>query len=124
VKPDVVAYSRDIMGSKISTGCKTLSGTSVASPVVAGVVCLLVSVIPEDKRKSIINPAAMKQALVEGASKLSGPNMYEQGAGRLDLYVSSLFLLTFSNIAKSVTRFMSCWMFQMSLIPFIFRTQR
>ena len=85
VKPDVVAYSRDIIGSKISTGCKTLSGTSVASPVVAGVVCLLVSVIPEDKRKLILNPAAMKQALVEGASKLSGPNMYEQGAGRLDL---------------------------------------
>ncbi|TVU12412.1 hypothetical protein EJB05_46056, partial [Eragrostis curvula] len=88
VKPDVVAYSRDIMGSKISTGCKTLSGTSVASPVVAGVVCLLVSVIPEDQRKSILNPAAMKQALVEGASKLSGPNMYEQGAGRLDLWQS------------------------------------
>ncbi|KAL5651042.1 hypothetical protein ACJX0J_036500, partial [Zea mays] len=88
VKPDVVAYSRDIIGSKISTGCKTLSGTSVASPVVAGVVCLLVSVIPEDKRKLILNPAAMKQALVEGASKLSGPNMYEQGAGRLDLWQS------------------------------------
>ncbi|CAN6202417.1 unnamed protein product [Urochloa humidicola] len=88
VKPDVVAYSRDIIGSKISTGCKTLSGTSVASPVVAGVVCLLVSVIPEDKRKSILNPAAMKQALVEGASKLSGPNMYEQGAGKLDLWQS------------------------------------
>ncbi|CAN6190773.1 unnamed protein product [Urochloa humidicola] len=88
VKPDIVAYSRDIIGSKISTGCKTLSGTSVASPVVAGVVCLLVSVIPEDKRKLILNPAAMKQALVEGASKLSGPNMYEQGAGKLDLWQS------------------------------------
>lgn len=88
VKPDVVAYSRDIMGSKISTGCKTLSGTSVASPVVAGVVCLLVSVIPEDKRKSILNPASMKQALVEGASKLLGPNIYEQGAGKLDLWQS------------------------------------
>jgi membrane-bound transcription factor site-1 protease len=73
------------MGSKISTGCKTLSGTSVASPVVAGVVCLLVSVIPEEHRKSILNPATMKQALVEGASRLSGPNMYEQGAGKIDL---------------------------------------
>uniref|UniRef100_A0A0E0DXF0 Uncharacterized protein n=1 Tax=Oryza meridionalis TaxID=40149 RepID=A0A0E0DXF0_9ORYZ len=88
VKPDVVAYSRDIMGSKISTGCKTLSGTSVASPVVAGVVCLLVSVIPEEHRKSILNPATMKQALVEGASRLSGPNMYEQGAGKIDLWQS------------------------------------
>ncbi|KAK6149331.1 hypothetical protein DH2020_016856 [Rehmannia glutinosa] len=84
VKPDVVAYGREIMGSKISTGCKSLSGTSVASPVVAGIVCLLVSVIPENKRKEILNPGSMKQALVEGASKLSGPNMYEQGAGRVD----------------------------------------
>lgn len=85
VKPDVVAYGREIMGSKISTGCKSLSGTSVASPVVAGVVCLLVSVIPEGQRKVILNPASMKQALVEGAAKLSGPNLYEQGAGRVDL---------------------------------------
>lgn len=85
VKPDVVAYGREIMGSKISTGCKSLSGTSVASPVVAGVVCLLVSIIPEDKRKEILNPASMKQALVEGATKLSGPNMYEQGAGKINL---------------------------------------
>ncbi|CAL5352920.1 unnamed protein product [Camellia sinensis] len=85
VKPDVVAYGREIMGSKISTGCKSLSGTSVASPVVAGVVCLLVSVIPEGNRKDILNPASMKQALVEGAAKLSGPNMYEQGASRVDL---------------------------------------
>lgn len=85
VKPDVVAYGREIMGSKISTGCKSLSGTSVASPVVAGIVCLLVSVIPEASRKDLLNPASMKQALVEGAAKLSGPNMYEQGAGRVDL---------------------------------------
>lgn len=85
VKPDVVAYGRDIMGSKISTGCKSLSGTSVASPVVAGMVCLLVSVIPEKSRKNILNPASMKQALVEGAAKLTGPNIYEQGAGRVDL---------------------------------------
>ena len=88
VKPDIVAYGRDIMGSKISKGCKSLSATSVASPVVAGVVCLLVSIIPESNRKDFLNPASMKQAiLVEGAAaaKLSGPNMFEQGAGRVDL---------------------------------------
>lgn len=85
VKPDVVAYGREIMGPKISTGCKSLSGTSVASPVVAGAVCLLVSVIPENRRKELVNPASMKQALVEGATRLFGPNMYEQGAGRVNL---------------------------------------
>ncbi|KAF5953284.1 hypothetical protein HYC85_011228 [Camellia sinensis] len=46
VKPGVVAYGREIMGSKISTGCKSLSGTSVASPVVAGVVSIVSN--PED----------------------------------------------------------------------------
>ncbi|OEL31558.1 Subtilisin-like protease SBT6.1 [Dichanthelium oligosanthes] len=114
VKPDVVAYSRDIIGSKISTGCKTLSGTSVASPVVAGVVCLLVSVIPEDKRKSILNPAAMKQALVEGASKLSGPNMYEQGAGRLDLWQSYEILKNYqprASIFPTMLDFTDCTYF-------------
>uniref|UniRef100_M1BHI2 Subtilase family protein n=2 Tax=Solanum tuberosum TaxID=4113 RepID=M1BHI2_SOLTU len=88
VKPDLVAYGHEIMGSKISTGCKRLSGTSVASPVVAGIACLLVSIIPENKQKGILNPASIKQALVEGATKLSGPNLYEQGAGRVNLLES------------------------------------
>ncbi|KAL3642980.1 Membrane-bound transcription factor site-1 protease [Castilleja foliolosa] len=111
VKPDVVAYSREIMGSKISTGCKSLSGTSVASPVVAGIVCLLVSVIPENKRKYILNPGSMKQALVEGASKLSGSNMYEQGAGRVDLLESYEILKNYvprASIFPSVLDYMDC----------------
>ncbi|XP_020100151.1 subtilisin-like protease SBT6.1 isoform X2 [Ananas comosus] len=111
IKPDVVAYGRDIMGSKISTGCKSLSGTSVASPVVAGAVCLLVSVIPKDKRKALLNPASMKQALVEGATKLSGPNMYEQGAGRLDLWESYEILKNYqprASIFPSILDYTDC----------------
>ena len=53
--------------------------------MVAGMVCLLVSVIPESRQKDILNPASMKQALVEGAAKLTILYMYEQGAGRVDL---------------------------------------
>ena len=49
-KPDVMAYGRDVQGSRIEGGCRSLSGTSVASPVVAGAVCLLASVVPEGKR--------------------------------------------------------------------------
>ncbi|XP_058113808.1 subtilisin-like protease SBT6.1 isoform X2 [Magnolia sinica] len=111
VKPDVVAYGRDIMGSKISTGCKSLSGTSVASPVVAGVVCLLTSIISEGIRKDILNPASMKQALVEGAAKLSGPNMYEQGAGRLDLLESYEILKSYqprASIFPSILDYTDC----------------
>ncbi|WZZ38663.1 hypothetical protein YC2023_034922 [Brassica napus] len=111
VKPDVVAYGREIMGSKISTGCKSLSGTSVASPVVAGIVCLLVSVIPEASRKDLLNPASMKQALVEGAAKLSGPNMYEQGAGRVDLLESYEILKSYhprASIFPSILDYNDC----------------
>ena len=50
LQPDVVAYGRDVMGSRIQGGCRSLSGTSVASPVVAGAVCLLASTVPEERR--------------------------------------------------------------------------
>ena len=49
-QPDVVAFGKDVLGSRIEGGCRSLSGTSVASPVVAGAVCLLASVVPEAKR--------------------------------------------------------------------------
>lgn len=77
-KPDVMAYGRDVQGSRIGGGCRSLSGTSVASPVVAGAVCLLASVVPEERRWALLNPASMKQALVEGAVRLPGLNLYEQ----------------------------------------------
>ena len=48
----MVAYGRDVIGSKIQGGCRSLSGTSVASPVVAGAVCLLASVVPEKSRQA------------------------------------------------------------------------
>lgn len=41
VKPDIVTYGSGVRGSSIKGGCRTLSGTSVASPVVAGAVTLL-----------------------------------------------------------------------------------
>lgn len=102
VKPDIVAYGRDIIGSKINSGCKSLSGTSVASPVVAGAVCLLASVIPDTIRWDIINPASMKQALIEGAARLDGPNIFEQGAGRLNLLESYEILAKYEPRASLV----------------------
>ncbi len=33
----------------------------------------------------ILNPASMKQALVEGAMRIPGINLYEQGAGKMNL---------------------------------------
>jgi membrane-bound transcription factor site-1 protease len=96
VKPDVVAYGHAVQGSGIGGGCKTLSGTSVASPVVAGAVALLASSVPEAKRAQILNPASMKQVLLAGARELSHANIFEQGAGKLDLIDSFEYLASYT----------------------------
>lgn len=41
IKPDIVTYGSAVRGSSIQGSCRSLSGTSVASPVVAGAVTLL-----------------------------------------------------------------------------------
>ncbi|KAG9475255.1 hypothetical protein GDO78_003612 [Eleutherodactylus coqui] len=46
MKPDIVTYGSGVRGSGMKGGCRSLSGTSVASPVVAGAVTLLVSLSP------------------------------------------------------------------------------
>eukprot|EP00889_Picochlorum_renovo_P007706 jgi/Picre1/34736/NNA_002202.t1 len=84
-KPDIMTYGSNVQGSSIGGGCRGLSGTSVSSPVVAGAVCLLASTIPKDNRSRILNPASMKQVLIEGASRLPHANMFEQGQGSLSI---------------------------------------
>eukprot|EP00731_Ephydatia_muelleri_P038206 Em0679g1a len=81
VKPDIVTYGSGVHGSALRGGCRSLSGTSVASPVVAGVVALLAGAVPREK----VNPASVKQALMTSARRLVGPNMFEQGHGKVDL---------------------------------------
>ncbi|XP_003739579.1 membrane-bound transcription factor site-1 protease [Galendromus occidentalis] len=83
LKPDLVTYGSTVYGSAINGGCRSLSGTSVASPVVAGAVTLLLSGVLD--LFSLVNPASMKQALLSSARRLSGPNMFEQGWGKLNL---------------------------------------
>ena len=95
VKPDIVTFGSAVRGSNIRSGCRTLSGTSVASPVVAGAVTLLLSTI-EPEKKHLVNPAMVKQALMAGATQLEKANMFEQGAGRLDLIASWKILQHYS----------------------------
>ena len=84
VKPDIVTYGSSVRGSALRGGCRTLSGTSVASPVVAGAVSLLLSTVP-DNRTHLLNPASIKQVLLSSATRLEHVNMFEQGAGKLNL---------------------------------------
>ncbi len=83
VKPDVVTYGSAVRGSHKDGGCRSLSGTSVASPVVAGAVTLLLSGVLH--RGSVVNPGSMKQCLMSSARRLPGVGVFEQGAGKLDL---------------------------------------
>jgi len=82
------------------SGCRSLSGTSVASPVVAGAVTLLYSAVLD--RASVINPASMKQALMVSARRLpdTGVNMFEQGHGKLDLIRAYQTLRTYKPQAR------------------------
>lgn len=85
VKPDVMAFGQSVIGSRPHEGCRSLSGTSVASPVVAGSVALLVSSVPEVYRSDIVNPASIKQVLIETAELVGDANIFEQGHGRVNL---------------------------------------
>eukprot|EP00040_Diaphanoeca_grandis_P025784 m.143337 g.143337 ORF g.143337 m.143337 type:complete len:830 (+) comp30312_c0_seq1:370-2859(+) len=103
-KPDVVAYGSDVWASSPSYGCRSLSGTSVSSPVVTGAVTLLASVVPADQRSRLLNPASMKQALVESATKIapststsaSAPGIFEQGQGKINMLAAHDILRTYN----------------------------
>lgn len=83
MKPDIVTYGAGVRGSSLKGGCRSLSGTSVASPVVAGAISLLISSVLHKKIQ--INPASVKQALISSAVRVPDANMFEQGHGKLDL---------------------------------------
>lgn len=86
LKPDIVTYGSQVKGSNVKGGCRSLSGTSVASPVVAGAVALIASGVLN--KLDMLNPSSMKQALIEGATRLPDNNMFEQGHGKLNILKS------------------------------------
>ncbi|XP_014212506.1 membrane-bound transcription factor site-1 protease [Copidosoma floridanum] len=103
LKPDLVTYGSGVRGSALKSSCRTLSGTSVASPVVAGAVALLASgfinVNDSMNLKPKITPASMKQALISSAYRLPRIGMFEQGAGRLDLVAAFQYLQSYTPVA-------------------------
>lgn len=98
VKPDLVTYGSGVRGSALQNGCRLLSGTSVASPVVAGAVALLVSAFVQTNESGFIKkitPASMKQTLINSAHRLPAISMFEQGAGKLDLLQAYHYLQSY-----------------------------
>ncbi|KAE8901445.1 Membrane-bound transcription factor site-1 protease [Phytophthora fragariae] len=98
VKPDIVTLAKDVPGSDALGGCKVLSGTSASSPIVSASIALLASMIPAEERWSLINPASMKQILLESADRLEARrdsehvvrnHIFEQGSGVLNISKAS-----------------------------------
>jgi hypothetical protein len=79
----VVAPSYKLLASSHTAPftCRTMSGTSVANPIVVASIALLLSSLPplSDKRAAVSNVAAMKQIIMPTADLVEGFSMFEQG---------------------------------------------
>jgi subtilisin family serine protease len=78
IKPEVVAPGVNIVSTSPGGGERTLSGTSMAAPHVAGAAALLLAIHPD------WTPSDVKSALVSTAFDLHDEVM-AQGAGRIDI---------------------------------------
>lgn len=101
VKPDIVTFATNVVGSQKNGGCRTLSGTSVASPIIAGAVTLLLSSL-SDTQKRRMNPASMKQILMASADRIRDANMFEQGFGKLNLIKAYKYLQNYKTQVSTV----------------------
>ncbi|KAH7492524.1 hypothetical protein KRP22_001923 [Phytophthora ramorum] len=98
VKPDIVTLAEDVPGADASGGCKVLSGTSASAPIVSASIAILASMIPAEERWNLLNPASMKQILLQSADKLQARHdsdnvvrnhIFEQGNGVLNISKAS-----------------------------------
>ncbi|ETM32641.1 hypothetical protein L914_19995 [Phytophthora nicotianae] len=94
VKPDIITLAEDVPGADASGGCKVLSGTSASAPILSASIAVLASMIPVEERWNLLNPASMKQILLESADKLEARydsehlvrnHIFEQGNGVLNI---------------------------------------
>jgi len=93
LKPEVAAPGVSIVSARSGSGneSETMSGTSMATPVTAGVAALL------KQRRTTWSPAAIKQALIGTASSVdAGTPLRSVGAGRVN---AQMALTTTSTIA-------------------------
>jgi len=89
IKPDVVAPGVDINSLNLGGGTVEHSGTSMATPHVAGVCALLKSIHPE------WGPQELKSAIMTTSMDI-GEEVMAQGAGRIDALASANVTTTFS----------------------------
>ncbi len=93
VKPDLVAPGVGIISTWKDNSFKSLSGTSMSTPHVSGVVALLLEVKPE------LKPDEIKEILKLTAVDL-GYDENTQGAGKVDAYRAYLYVMNVSEEIK------------------------
>ena len=79
IKPDILAPGVEINSTKMGGGYIAYSGTSMATPHIAGAAALILQLHPD------WTPAMIKSALMESAKDL-GKDIWTQGNGRVDVY--------------------------------------
>ena len=88
IRPDVSAPGVDIVSCSHTSnnGFATMSGTSMATPCVAGAVALLLEKYPD------LTPARICEALETSAVKLTDKKSNKTGSGRIDIIAAMDFL--------------------------------
>ena len=85
LKPDILTVSTGILGLSTFGKPKLMSGTSVASPVIAGCIVLVLSDIDRVKMEKNLLPIGIKQVLMKSAIRTNSLSFLSQGHGFLDL---------------------------------------
>jgi membrane-bound transcription factor site-1 protease len=81
VKPDVLTVGTNLLGF-IGGKCEARSGTSVATPVLAASIALLVK---QDTQPAMYHISRVKHCIWKTSNKLPNYSIYEQGAGIFNL---------------------------------------
>ena len=90
VKPDILAPGVSIVSTWKDNSFKSLSGTSMSTPFVAGIAALLL------EKKPSLTPSQIKDVLKSTAVDL-GLDENTQGSGRVDAYAAYLYVNNITN---------------------------
>ncbi|MBY8879239.1 S8 family serine peptidase [Streptomyces sp. PLK6-54] len=104
LKPDLSAPGVDITAAKPGGGYQSMSGTSMATPHIAGAAAVL------KQRHPDWSAARLKDALMSSSTVLDGYTPFEQGAGRVDVLsaVDSAVQAT-GSVDTAVFRWPNAW---------------
>lgn len=83
-KPEIVAPGVDVLSAWKDGGTNTISGTSMATPHVAGLVALLLG------KDNTLTPEAIKNILMSTANGTKAPNTYGEGTVQCDAAINAV----------------------------------